>query len=100
MHTVPSSFWVLGSHIHVEIVPPDRWTYGDDDVGVYNPDTRVIVIKDRGANQNIQTFWHESLHAALDALNSKHYEDEVLVDTLAGAIVQIMETAHYRATSK
>lgn len=89
---IPSSFRVLGYLISVEVVPADKWQ-DKDIVAVFNDHDNTIRIKRRSDELDIVCFWHEAIHAALHALNSKHYRDEVLVDTLAGAIVQIMETA-------
>lgn len=92
MKRIPRSFAILGHHIKVTIVPPSQWKHPDC-VAFYDPERNQIKIKRRSAALNRQAFWHEATHAIFSAINSPLYSNERIVDTIGGALAQIMETA-------
>ena len=87
---IPKSFKLMGLTIKVQIAPKiAKKKYGD-----WDEQRQLIRIAPLGEKMSkemqLQTFWHEALHAALDALSYQDLsKDEAFVDRLAQCVAQI-----------
>lgn len=91
MEKIPKKFNLFGeTYIVKYVVKIDE----EDSVGEYDPEKNTIKIK-KGLlpEQQVQTFLHEIVHCILDNLGYKNlHEDEILVDTFAKALHQVLKT--------
>jgi Zn-dependent peptidase ImmA (M78 family) len=93
---IPTSFPLFGKTVTVAIVPVSEWTYGDDSVGLWNPATNAISIReDQVGPAREQTFLHELIHAILDGLSHRLARNEVFVDQFASLMHQALRGARY-----
>lgn len=89
---IPKSFTLFGETYKVKkLVKVDK----QDSWGEHDPVKNIIKIK-KGLNQEQQqqTFYHEIFHVILSNLGyTELNKDEVLIDTMAKALHQIMKTS-------
>lgn len=83
----------MGCKWTVRVVQAGEWQDGET-VGICSFERSEILLKQRDLDDQLQqTLLHEYVHAALEAMHSKLYEDEDFVDVLAGLLHQILVTA-------
>lgn len=96
MRKVPARFFLMGHRIDVEIVDDLIDEY--DTYGRWLHDRQLIQIQSAEDGRitkslQLQTFWHEAMHALLDVLSEDELsENEKLVDQLGQGIHQILTT--------
>lgn len=102
MKRIPKQFRIFAHTITVEVVPKSRWKSvvadvteqeDDDCVGLFSSERNAIYVLKQSKSQTMHSLWHEITHAILYYLNHKLYSNEQFVDTVAGCICQVMETA-------
>lgn len=104
MKRIPKSFKLFGHTLTVEVVPKSRWMErvaeitqqedgGAECVGLFDPMSNAIYLLKQSPSQLRHSLWHEITHAILYYLNHKLYSNEQFVDTVAGCIGQVIETA-------
>lgn len=94
MRRIPKSFKLMGHTVAVHLVDKKDWKY-EDDLGYWDPDKNEIWIMRQTRTQLRHTFWHEVMHAVLDAISHKLAREEQFVDQVGGLLTQIMDTAEY-----
>ena len=94
MRRIPKSFQLMGHTITVQLVDKKDWKY-EDDLAYWDPDKNQISIMRQSRTQLRHTFWHETMHAVLDAMSHKLARDEQFVDQVGGLLAQIMDTAEF-----
>lgn len=93
---IPRRFQIHGHRITVKILTPAGWTrhkFPKDSVGIYDPTTHVIGLRNELGDTEIgQAFCHELIHALLDEMNHKLSFNEVFVDNLGSLLHQALQT--------
>lgn len=92
MKRIPKQFKLIGQTIKVRIIPKSLWRY-EDCVAIFEPDHNRISVMRQSSEMTRHAFWHETMHAVLNAINHPLYSDEVFVDNTAALLTQIMESA-------
>lgn len=92
---IPKSFELLGLTVTVSFIPEGESP--DSVCGYYDPTSETIYISSSLPLQTQeQTFLHEFLHAALQAMGrDKLNADEAFIDVLAGLVHQMDKSAKY-----
>lgn len=88
---LPKTFQLLGHTWKVRVVPACELE--GTDWGHCDQIRKEILILDTSPDNNIATFFHEAVHAALGAMGSPLNNNEEFVETLGGLIHQITTTA-------
>lgn len=90
---IPSRFKLMGCEWTVRIIPAAEWQDAET-VGLCSFERGEITIKQRDrADLMEQVLMHEYIHAVLEAMHSKLYDDEDFVDIVAGLLHQVLVTA-------
>ena len=98
---IPASVPLLGHTINIEIVPAEKWEFGEETAGLWHPSAHQIYIHG-GLDESLRyhTFFHELLHACLDLMSHKLARNEPFVDQLAGLLHQALVGAKYPAARR
>ncbi len=93
---IPTTVPLMGHTIQVFVIAEQDWPHGADTAGIWIPHQHQIQINDGLDDSNkLHTFFHELLHAALDAMNHKLSRNEAFVDNLGGLLHQALTGATY-----
>lgn len=94
---IPVSFQIFGQTYNVEY--DDTLRRNTENVGSCSPRQNKITLEpDQLPEQLEQCFLHELTHAILGELNENElYHNEKFVDTFAGALHQVLQSAKYDA---
>lgn len=102
---IPKSFYLMGQKWSVEY--DGKLFIKHEAVGLCEYEKSKITIQPdiedypRPQSKIEHTFWHESVHAILDAMGEDLMRDnEQFVDVFAGLLHQILTTAEYEQKSK
>ena len=106
MKRIPKSFKLFGHTIKVAVISKTNWGplidgitkeegCSETCVGLFDPATNAIYLVRQPRSQLSHSLWHETTHAILYYLNHKLYSNEQFVDTVAGCIAQVIETAEH-----
>lgn len=87
--TVPKSFNLMGFTVTVTVCDT-----GADDYGKWSlSDQEIRIDQSLKEEMQLQTFWHEAMHACLQVLSyDKLGDDEKFVDRMAHCLAQIDRT--------
>lgn len=90
---IPKRFHLMGHVYEVVIVPRSQWK-DPEAVGLFdNNSRRILILKSDSASMQ-QVYLHEVSHAMLLAMGrDKLYRDESFVDLLASMLHQILTTS-------
>jgi len=98
---IPKSFPLFGKTVTVEVIPLADWAHGADSVGLWNPATNAISIRDdQIGTAREQCYLHEMTHAILDGMSHRLARNEVFVDQFASLMHQALTGARYARKRK
>jgi hypothetical protein len=89
---IPKSFKLMGYTIKVTVCELPKRKYGDWSLS--NQEIRIAPLGPKmSAEMQLQTFWHEVVHACLDVMSyEEQSKDEAFVDRLGQCLAQIQQT--------
>jgi hypothetical protein len=90
---IPRRFKLHGHLISVRIVPLAKWRHPRTAVGMWDPAShRIDLRNDLGDTELQQVFCHELAHSMLSEMNHPLNHDEMFVDNLGSLIHQALST--------
>lgn len=90
---IPRRFKLHGHLISVRIVPLAKWRHPRTAVGMWDPAShRIDLRNDLGDTELQQVFCHELVHAVLDEMKHKISYDEKFVDNFGSLLHQALQT--------
>jgi hypothetical protein len=104
MKKIPKTFKLFAHTVTVSFISKRLWPAvckeafeddkdAEDCVGFFSPTSNSIFLLRQPKSQLSHSLWHEITHAVLYYLNHKLYSNEQFVDTVAGCISQVIESA-------